>query len=364
MIVWESLKAPAVYAVLGLSLVLLPVGTMIAATTASADDIPVVASVINPSPSATFDSVVKLPIGESSQSAPFTLLTLSGLEPYSFVQIFAQSEPILIASGFADKDGEFRVKVRLPPTLEAGSHSIVAFVQKEGELVAKSVTIAKFSVSASGTIGKSNASNSGDAGTGGGSASAGGGGASGNGSGGTPTSSAEPTPKPTNQEADLSRGAIFVSGLSADSSVNLNPLDQTVRIVLTLRNNRNIEIPVSVRVSVSNFLGLSVSGQSSPEKIIMLPNQTRSVMIKPIVIGHWGFYTAHVDTDPQGSVNGTALQPLMRELSFFSLPVLPVMITTAYITIEFVRRLIAPSWRSRKFSLAFVTAKDDDGEAK
>ena len=362
---WNSLKARAAFVALGLSMITMPIGAMVSTSAASADDIPVVANVITPSPAATFDVEVDLPIGESAETAPSVVIKLSGLEPYSFVQIFAQSEPILIASGFADKDGEFRAKVQLPPTLESGAHSIVALAQKEGESVAKSVTLAKFNISESGTIGKSNSSNSGSTGTGQDSGNEGGvTEPSGNDSGGSQSPSAEPTPKPTDEAADIAKGVILVSGLTTTSVVSINPLDQTLRIILTLRNNHKTEIPVSVSASISNFLGVAVAESSKAEKFVMLSNQTRSIKLKPIAIGHWGFYTAQVKAEPLGSVNGPALQPLIREVSFFSAPVLPMTIASAVIAFEFVKRLVAPLWRRRKFQLAFVRAKQDDGEAK
>ena len=99
--------------------------------------------------------VVEVPI-EIPQNVPLAdvsfTISLSGLEPYSFIQIFAHSEPVLLASGTADAEGTFTAVVDLPTNLPPGDHSLsVQNTLSNGTTV--ETTLVAFSVSPSGTVG-------------------------------------------------------------------------------------------------------------------------------------------------------------------------------------------------------------------
>jgi len=80
-------------------------------------------------------------------------IQLSGLQPYSYIEIYAHSEPVLLASGYADGNGEFSASVELPPNLPPGDHSIsVQNTLSDGTTV--ETTLAAFSVSSNGTTGE------------------------------------------------------------------------------------------------------------------------------------------------------------------------------------------------------------------
>ncbi|MEY4367906.1 MAG: hypothetical protein RLZ28_1321, partial [Actinomycetota bacterium] len=123
-------------------------GLITASSLARADDIEIVASVVesSPSPTSTPTEFVKLPLGQDTETAPIVTGRITDLDPYSFVQVFVQSEPILIASGFADKFGVFTFKAPLPTTLEAGRHEITASTQERGETTASVKALIAFSV--------------------------------------------------------------------------------------------------------------------------------------------------------------------------------------------------------------------------
>ncbi len=323
------------------------------ATIASAIDIPVIATVLEPSPTSTPKTFVDLPVGEPSESAPEVIIQLTGLEPYSFVQIFAQSEPILIASGFADKFGVFKVKAQLPPSLEAGDHSIVANAQKLGDPAPTIATLIKFAVSDSGTVQKSSSAGGGNSGGSNNGGSSGGG--TGSGENGGSGGSTQPTPSPSASASagagsDLSRGVVQVSGVSAQSRPSINPLGEPAQVQVTLQNHYSKTIPVTVNVEIANFLGMPVAETSHKGDFNLVAGASETLSLSSSTLGQWGFYSARVTVAPRGKVGGVLLQPMVREVSFFVLPVWPTVFLFSAIIFEIVRSLNRSFLLKRRFS--------------
>ena len=92
-----------------------------------------------------------LPIGDTLAAATIDVV-LTGLQAGSPVQVFAKSKPVLIASGVAGANGEFRKTVKLPSSLMPGDHSVIARV-KDATGKSKSISVVKFSVTRKMTIG-------------------------------------------------------------------------------------------------------------------------------------------------------------------------------------------------------------------
>jgi hypothetical protein len=81
------------------------------------------------------------------------VIDLSGLQPFSYVEILARSEPVVIASGFADANGQFNATVDIPDNLPPGDHSItIANTLTDGSF--QEITLAQFNVSETGTVGE------------------------------------------------------------------------------------------------------------------------------------------------------------------------------------------------------------------
>ena len=79
-----------------------------------------------------------------------TLVTLTGLTPGSPVTVTIRSEPIVLATGFADADGNFSRYVTIPADTPAGSHAItVSGTDANGNPVERSLY---FSLDASGSV--------------------------------------------------------------------------------------------------------------------------------------------------------------------------------------------------------------------
>ena len=66
--------------------------------------------------------VVEVPSGLPVNETPFSV-TMSNLKPFSRVDLYSHSEPVLIATGFADADGNITLTGVLP-NLSAGQHTV------------------------------------------------------------------------------------------------------------------------------------------------------------------------------------------------------------------------------------------------
>jgi hypothetical protein len=82
-------------------------------------DVIVPVIVVPPSPTAA----AIIPVGAAADTAQVEV-AVSGLQPYSYFELYLYSTPKLVASGFADSTGTFKVTIALPTTLEAGAHSL------------------------------------------------------------------------------------------------------------------------------------------------------------------------------------------------------------------------------------------------
>ena len=304
---------------------------------AKADDVTINASVVDSTPSSKPTQFVTLPIGSSTSAAPTIDIQLTNLEPYSFVQVFAQSNPVLIASGFADKYGVFKAKASLPPNLEPGNHSVTANVQAKGETVATLKTLVQFAVSASGTLQKAPKGGSGGRG---GSGTAG--------SGGVVTESPIATPNPIASTISIG-GVLLVGGAVVSSSPTFSFEGSPARVAISLANNYSKAFAVNISVSVTNLFGQRVARIAQYRVDSIKPNTNITVTaITKSNIGQWGFYNAMVTVNPPSKLNGLNLYSVARETSFMVLPVLPLTVLLVFVIFDVFRRLLWPLIKNRR----------------
>jgi len=103
-------------------------------------------------PQPVIDVPIVIPTNKPIAEVTF-VIDLSGFEPFSYVEIYARSEPVLLASGFADANGQFNATVDIPDNLPPGDHSItVANTLADGSF--QEVTLTQFNVSPTGTVGE------------------------------------------------------------------------------------------------------------------------------------------------------------------------------------------------------------------
>ncbi|WBM79640.1 hypothetical protein KIV56_15355 [Cryobacterium breve] len=121
---------------------------------AQADDNGVVAltvSVADQLPTGPVEIHCTLPVGARADSSP-VFITIHGLKPFSHVEVWVHSTPVLLVSGTADAAGDFSGSGTLPGNLEAGGHTIeVVGVTGAGDPFSQ--VAASFAITNAGTIG-------------------------------------------------------------------------------------------------------------------------------------------------------------------------------------------------------------------
>ena len=131
-------------------------GPQISATAATEGGVGLSARVVVPASPTTPRPVIDVPIviPDNRPIAQVTfLIDLSGFQPFSYVEIYVRSEPVLVASGNADANGQFTATVDVPDNLPPGDHSItVANTLADGSF--QEVTLTQFNVSPLGFVGE------------------------------------------------------------------------------------------------------------------------------------------------------------------------------------------------------------------
>jgi hypothetical protein len=250
-----------------------------------------------PTPAPTTETPVVVPVGATVATAEFSV-ALVGLEPFSFVEVYANSEPVLIASGYADGYGKFSAVVKLPPNLPAGDHSITA-VTVAADGTETTITVVEFAVLANGKVARSGTASSGTSVP------------EGVIDEGTVTEEEEDTflaSNPLNLSGVFYVGA-FESSATYDDDVFLNP---GARLSMYINNVHPRNAGGTVRFWVTNPLGLIVA-ETKPYSIKPLaPGETRLVTSRFSDIGQWGVYTTHLSFTPDKTVSAGIDTPYLR----------------------------------------------------
>ena len=276
----------------------------------ASDDLPIAVEVVSPTPTVTPSAQASLPVGASLASAKVDI-EITGVEPFSLVQVFAQSTPVLIAQGFADAKGIFRAKVTLPNNLEGGNHSIVASVQGT-DGTTKEITLVKFTVTANGLIAARQKHSGGS-------------------SGGTITES--PVPKPSSSgtatpgaSAD-GAGVLFVGGVTAASKATINGFGEPAELSISVQNAYIKAYALKVKFQVLSVFSTVVAEIPEFTTSKIAKNETRILSAKTDRgIGQWGFYTARVTVTPPTKIGTATLRPIIRDSLFFVWPLLSMAI--------------------------------------
>jgi hypothetical protein len=288
--------AAAAFGLAGLGLVISSVASV---NPVSAEDISITVPVVTPvpTPAPTTETPVVVPVGATVATAEFSV-ALVGLEPFSFVEVYANSEPVLIASGYADGYGKFSAVVKLPPNLPAGNHSITA-VTVAADGTEKTITVVEFAVLANGRLAKA----------------------------GSNTSSATPVPVGVVDEGTVTdeeeetflasnplnlSGVFYVGAFESSASYDDGLLNPGARMSMYINNVHPKNAGGTVMFWVTNPLGLIVA-ESKPYTIKPLaPGETRLVTSRFSDIGQWGGYTTHLSFTPDKTVSAGVDTPYLR----------------------------------------------------
>lgn len=315
--------------------------TVAAVSTAVAEGVVIEVPVTTPraTPSPTTETPVTVPVGTTVADATFEI-ALVGLEPFAFVEVYSNSEPVLIASGFADANGDFSAVVALPPNLAPGDHTITAVsVLADGSKT--TITVVEFAVTASGRIAKPGSATSGS---------------------GVVTGDVTEDVVTDEQEVDFLAsnplnlsGVFYVGGFRAAPSYDTGGLlSPGASISLYINNVHSEAASGTVAFWVTNPLGMVVA-ESKPYSIRPIaPGETRIVGSRFADIGQWGGYTTHLRFTPDEAVSAGIDTPYLRSdtLIVFSwvLTTVGALVTAGFVAtrfppIEQLRRRIADRFR-------------------
>ena len=258
---------------------------------------------------------VEVPVDVPVEEATFTV-SLSGLEPYSFIEIFANSTPVLIASGFADANGTFEAEVQLPPNIAPGEHSISATNTLSDGTKATTVVV-KFAVTESGTLAPEGSMASGSGSTSGGNNSGTSGAAGGadvtfeSTSLGGSEVSGYLGPDPFNLG-----GVFYLGNLAAWADYTNGAYFPDAKLQFAVKNVSRDIVPASAHLWVSGPLGITVADVPRYMLVGLEPGETRLVTATVHGIGQWGLYSGHMVFTPPETVNGGEAIAFEREAAF------------------------------------------------
>ena len=310
-------------------------------SSAVAEGVVIEVPVTAPTPSATptTETPVTVPVGTGVSDAEFQI-ALVGLEPFAFVEIYANSTPVLIASGFADANGRFSAVVKIPSNIAPGDHSITAVtVLADGSK--KTITVVEFAVTASGRIAKSGSTTGG---------------------GGVPEVIVDEEPISDEQEEEFLAsnplslsGVFYVGGFSATASYETGGLLSPGAFISMYVNNVHSEAASgTVTFWVTNPLGMVVA-ESKPYTIQPIaPGETRLVNSRFSDIGQWGGYTTHVSFTPDKSLSAGIDTPYLRTdtllvfswvISVIAVVVIAIAIATRFTRVKQLQLLIVDRLR-------------------
>jgi hypothetical protein len=284
------------------------------------DGVPITVQVVTPTvaPSPRTETPVVVPVDTPVSEAIFPI-ALSGLEPNSYVEIFANSTPILIASGFADSTGRFEASVRLPANLPVGDHTISATNTLRDGTKVTTVAVA-FSVSNSGKIAPPS--------SGGGSGAVTGQSRSSNNSG-TDTGSTVTEETVSGADAALLLGpdpfnlggVFYVGGLVAHASYPLGVFSPAAEVSFAVRNVSNKPLTATLNFSIDNVFGMTVAELKKYKIQNLQPGETREVTALVRDIGQWTVYSARMTFNPPKTVEGNVLTSFSLSSGFMALAV-------------------------------------------
>ncbi|TFD68752.1 hypothetical protein [Cryobacterium ruanii] len=289
-------------------------------------------------------STVALPFGSSATNAP-VVITLSGLKPFSFIEIFVNSTPVLLASGHADAAGSFTVSVALPAGLEGGSHTISATGMK-ADGTAFNSTIARFSITAGGLLAQPEATSIPSA-----------------------TSKAPPARSNTSPTTVVSEvalttpaavadalgedpfdlgGVFYLSGLVASAAPVIGPEGGNVTLAFTVKNATSGPLSADLRYWLENAAGMGVAQSDDISVIELEAGQTKTLSVTLPDVGQWGILNAQMTFTPPDTVRGTVLTPVTRDTLIILPPYFVMLVVGSLGALFFAARYVLAWQRARR----------------
>ncbi|GAB2815689.1 hypothetical protein GCM10027022_02170 [Alpinimonas psychrophila] len=261
--------------------------------------------VIEAPPAPTAGAII--PVGAAADTAQVEVV-VAGLQPYSYFELYLYSTPKLVASGFADSTGTFKVTIILPTTLEVGNHSLgVKATDAGGQPYTK--TISQFAITADRRLagaGPGSSLISSTVNTAGSVASS------------TQTTQTTQTDPAAAVEALGSNpldvgGILYAGGVVASTAPLVTPRGGTVILAMTVKNVSNTTFDVSLDFWLTSPLGDTLAYLDPISVAGLAPGETRTVQATLTNVGQWPVMTAHATLTPPAAVEGTDLSAVTRD---------------------------------------------------
>ncbi len=269
-------------------------------------------------PPPTVSAIV--PVGASADLAQVDVV-VSGLLPYSHYELYLHSTPVLVASGFADSTGTFKVTISLPKTLVAGAHSLeVKGTDGGGRAYTK--TVSQFVITSDRLL----------AGAGPGSSLLP---TTSSSMGSTPTVNSSTQTTQTNPAAAVAAlgtsptdigGILFTSGVATTTQPSFSPQGGGAVLAFTVKNVSHTTFDSSLDFWITSPVGDTITRLDQISVAGLASGETRTISASMIHVGQWPVLVAHVTITPPASVEKTQLVPLSRDGIVFTWPLFALII--------------------------------------
>ncbi len=261
-----------------------------------------------------------IPVGAAADAAQVEIVG-SGLLPYSFYELYLRSTPVLVASGFADSAGNFRVTIALPKTLATGVHSLeVKGTDGGGRAYAK--TVSQFVITSDRLL----------AGAGPGSSLLS---PTASSMGNNPTVNSATQTTQTNPAAAAAAlgtspadigGILFTSGVATTTQLSPSPQGGGAVLAFTVKNVSHTTFDSSLDFWLTSPIGDTITRLDQISVAGLASGETRTISASMIHVGQWPVFVAHVTITPPASVEKTELVPLTRDGIVFTWPLFTLII--------------------------------------
>ena len=333
----------AVSLAVGLACFAGPQASQAAVATPAPVGIDVIVPVIEVPPAPTVGAII--PVGAAADAAQVEVI-VSGLLPYSYFELYLHSTPVLVASGFADSTGTFKVTIVLPATLEAGTHSLeVKATDAAGQPYSK--TVSQFAVTADRRL----------AGAGPGSSIIDGTVASGGTSNGDGEESSSTQTTQTDDAAAAAAlgpdpfilgGVLYVSGVKVETVPTPSPRGGTVVLEMTIKNVSHTTFDSSMDFWITSPLSDTIVHLDQISVAGLASGETRTVQATLPHVGQWPVMVAHATLRPPAAVENSELTPLTRETITWMWPLFGLMMLALFVAGFMLWRYLPVMGRGRR----------------
>lgn len=108
-------------------------------------------------------------------------------------------------------------------------------------------------------------------------------------------------------------GILYLSGLTASTTLSPNPLGGSTHSYFTVRNVSDTTITASAAFWLDGPFGNQLSEVTGIDIVDLKPDESRIVDATLTGVGQWTFATAHATLTPPKVVEGTELSPITRD---------------------------------------------------